>query len=109
LDLLLKESASEVCGPDCRPEKGDTITTDVLDGVDRRPGFVEGEGGVARGEEGGDMVNGGRVVGEDDYVVEVGEDDRGRGVGAEGGEVVFAGGEGSRMAREKRKGARGSP
>jgi hypothetical protein len=55
------------------------------------------------------MVDGGRVVGQDDDVVEVGKDDGGRVVGRERGEVVFEAERVSRMAREKKRGARGSP
>jgi hypothetical protein len=55
------------------------------------------------------MVDGGRVVGQDDDVVEVGKNDRGRGISGEGDEVVFEGGEGVPDGGEKKKGARGSP
>jgi hypothetical protein len=109
VDLLLKESTSKVCWPDGSPEKSDTGTTDGLNVVDSRLGAVEGERVVAGGKEVVDMVNSGRVVGEDDNVVEVGEDDgRGR-VGDREARWSLRAERVSRMAGEKRKGARGSP
>jgi hypothetical protein len=64
---------------------------------------------VARGEEVGDMVDGGRVVGQDEYVVEVGEDDGGGESGEREVRRSLRAERVSRTAREKKKGARGSP
>jgi hypothetical protein len=53
-----------------------------------RLGCVEGEGGATGGKEVGEVSNGVGIVGEDDNVVEIGENDDGRATGREVGEVV---------------------
>jgi hypothetical protein len=94
VNLLLQEGSPERGCPNSCTKKGDAVSTDVLDVVDRRLGLVEGEGRAARGEELVDMADRGGIVGEDDNVVKVGEDDGRRGIGGEGGEVFLEVGEG---------------
>jgi hypothetical protein len=110
LDLfvhLLEESTPKVARLDGSPEKRDAGAADVVDVVDRRLGLVQGEGRAARGEEGGNVVDGRRVVGEDDNVVEVGEDDgRGR-VGIEGGEMGLEIGKGVADGKGEEEGGEG--
>jgi hypothetical protein len=107
IHLLLEESTSEVAGPDGSPEERDAGPADVVDVVDCRLGAVEGEGRAARGEEVGDMVDGDGIVGEDNNVVEVGQDD-GRGiVGGQRGEMILEGREGVADGEREEEGGEG--
>jgi hypothetical protein len=63
LDLFLQEGSPELRRAHGSTEEGDARSTDIVDIVDRRLGAVEREGRAARGEEGGDMVDGERIVG----------------------------------------------
>jgi hypothetical protein len=87
VDLLLEKSKSELFRADRRPEKLDAVASDVVDVVDGRLGCVKGEGGAVGGEEVGDVSDGVGIVGKDDNVVEVSQDDGRRGFGSEGGEM----------------------
>jgi hypothetical protein len=103
-DLLLEESEPVVFRADCCPQELDAVLANAVEAVDLRLGDVEGE---RRADGAQVVVDGAGIFGQDDDIVEIGEDERGDLMNLERWdrrrEMV------SRMEREKRKGARGSP
>jgi hypothetical protein len=75
INLFLEESETKVLRADSCSEKLDAGASDAVKAVDRGFGLVEVEGRAKGGEELGDTVDGEGIVGEDDNVVKVGEDD----------------------------------